>query len=444
MIKSSDYSGGVHSNIIVLMIALYMFIAPLGNLARFSPNEGSYGTTTILLVIIVLITITLSLKILFTEKVFRMFFVLFIWLLSASILSHDPESAFLNGGSLFIYLMASMATYALLDDLRIIYYVLTAFCLGGLISSFATIIDFIGIVDIPGVNDIHNATLTDIGAVEQASGVFPRRSAMGAYYVMIITIGVLLSIIGRSINNKMRFMFLFSGLSCMIALLLTHTRTAIISSFVMIILVMIIRSKNSKKTFRQLLLIIGIIFVIFNIAEKIFPDIMMVYETKLYVREDVSSIEELGDSDILRFVFAEHALSSLLSNPFGNGYSMMVGVDGFGLTPVDPHNIITQIIWGAGVFGLMWVIYIIYKAASFVPLIKAGFSIDTCGRQIWIVIVAGLIAFIINNMMHNSLSTGVAWILFGAAIRLGNGLQIQEHSELYDIIKNRNNNGITY
>jgi len=201
------------SSTITVLLFLYAFLAPLGNLARFGQQESVYGVTTILLLLIALLALPAVPKGLQKERIFRSFLVLIVWLIAASVLAPEPLAALVNGGTLVLYLIAAITAFCYLRDEFMILDLLFIYCLGGLVGALATIIDFIGIVDIPGVNEANISTDTELGSIMQLSGVFPRRSAMAAYYTLIITIGILLPLRCSSMSIR-KNLFFFSQAAC--------------------------------------------------------------------------------------------------------------------------------------------------------------------------------------------------------------------------------------
>lgn len=418
------------SSVVVGLLALYFFVCPLGNLVRLSNEESSTGVSTVLLLIIVLLAARSHLKVLQHERVFQAFALLIAWMIGTSVLAPEPLDALINGGSLAIYLMAAMTAFFYLPNERLVLLLLMALCIGGLISSLITLADFVGLYDFPGVNDHVAATLTGIGYVEQASGPFKRRSAMAAYFTMIIAASFLLSLLYSQVQAVKRIILLSATFCCTLTLMLTHNRAGVLGSAIAVGLVLI---STARSPGRVLLIVLSAIvtgLVLMLSLNQWFPDVWDAYETNLGMSEVATTGLSTEDSDNMRLVFADHALSSLLENPLGHGYSLLANVPGFEGILVDPHNMFTQVIWGAGVFGLLWLLYMVSRGViQGAKLLRGGQMTQTPLYWLTLAIFGALIAFGLFNMMHNSISTGVAWLLFGALLKLEKLLRFRRKND---------------
>lgn len=402
------------STLLMIVIVTYSFLAPLGNLARFGNHEGAFGVTTILLLVLVLGGLTVLPTVFSRERVFQALLLLILWLIAASIFAAEPLGALLNGGSLLVYLGGAMLAYHAFSSPDRVLLFLKTLCLAGLIGSLVTIIDFLGFLNFPGVNEQIKGTRTEHGHILRASGMFYRRTAMAAYYVLIITMGLGFALFATRMKRSSRFFFFLAAVSCFIALALTHNRSGVIAPMLALVIVYSLRASNPLQLIRVGLssaLSLGVIAIV---VVQIFPDLWFAYKHILSIGSDAPR----AASDALRWEFAKHAIASLASNPLGHGYSWLVGTPSYGSVPVDPHNILTQVIWGAGFIGILWLVVIGWWCRKVFVLMMSRSLTRSLEGQLWLVMVAALVAFFLNSMMHTSISTGVAWFLFGGAVRL--------------------------
>ena len=403
------------SSLVIRLMVLYVLIAPLGNLMRFDDEQGAYGVGTIIFLIIIVIAADQILKVILRERVFFPIVLLVIWMMAASFFSVDPISTLIRTNTLILYLLGAAAGFYYLSNARYITIFLLAFCISGLVGGFLTILDFQGLINLPGINEISITTRTYLGRTEQASGFFTERSAMGAYYCMIITGGILASILLKQLHITIRVTFALAAIFCTVALLLTHNRAGILSPGLTVGLILISSVRNPSRLLG--LLTIGGIFLLLIvwIVSRWFPDTFLVYQTLFGLVEnyDSSSVQE---SDAIRLKLAEHALSSLLINPFGNGFSLIHNLPNFEYRLFDPHNIFTQIVWGAGIFGLMWLFIVGPRCimASYKLLSRQTISHV---NQVTIVVFGTLLSLLLFDMTHSTL-VGVSWFLLGALFRL--------------------------
>ena len=406
------------SSVIFLLLMFYAFLAPLGNLARFGLEENALGATSIIIILISISSLRIGLRVAQRYFFFKALAIIIIWIIATSVFAVNPIDAFISGGSLVFYFLIMVAAFCYLQEERLIFRILALFCFGGLISSIVTVFDFLGFIHVPGVNESTFGTATDQGAILQASGPFTRRTAMAAYYTIVIASGLLMSLIYRHATLLTRFFFLSSALMCAMALILTHNRAGIISAVFSCVYIMLGRSLS----IRQLLLIVlliglggyGLTFAI----KSFFPDALVVYAALMGIGDIQITDTYQQESDAIRFVLLWHSLTSMLSNPFGHGYSLLHGVTGRVDELADPHGMLTQVIWGAGLFGLVWIFYMLRLGLKeTVKLVRLD-SYQTSTNSLALSILGGLLSFFLTGLAHTLISTGIAWLLLGALLRL--------------------------
>jgi hypothetical protein len=128
----------------------------------------------------------------------------------------------------------------------------------------------------------------------------------------------------------------------------------------------------------------------------------------------VGSSDAIRDSDHLRVDLFLSAMQSMGSNPLGNGFSLVKLPGGIWM---NAHNVVTAIIWAAGIFSLVWLP--IFAATVFSYFGAGRASRRRVSRPISVehdAVVCGLFTWLANGMTHNSLQTGLAWLLFGVLI----------------------------
>jgi hypothetical protein len=371
----------------------------------------------VLLLLVVLLALPSALKTTLREPVFQAFGVLILWMIGASALAPEPLDALVNGGTLVVYLFAAATAFHYLCDDNRIFQLLTALALAGCLGAMATIVDHMGLVDLPGVNEATSATHTELGYIMQASGPFARRSAMAAYYTLIISTCILLPLLCRSLKTGAKVFFFFTAGLCALALMLTHNRAGVLGAAMAAGAVAIASARSPIRLIRTLSIIAVIALVLIAAVNLWFPDLWMAYQTLLGIG-GVASADDLSESDQSRLVFAQLALLSVLNNPIGHGYSLLAGVPGYEGYLVDPHNILSQVIWGSGLFGLFWLLFFGSRAAARSLRLLRGRSSKEPSGQLLLVLLGALLAFLLTGMTHTIISTGVAWILFGTLLRL--------------------------
>jgi O-antigen ligase len=395
-------------------------------MVKFGKEEGSLGITTFILLTILLISLKSAVKNLLKSKFFVSLFILIFWLIIASVFSYDPILTVLSGFTLILYLFTSTISFEILNSEKKIFYVFLFFCLGGLISSTATVIDFFGILKVPGVNETQVGTNTELGTILQASGPFARRSSMAIYFTMIITIGILYASIIKNISKISKLLFYFSSITCLVALMLTHNRSGIVSAIFVSIIILFLYSKSTIKKFKFIFYATIVFSVILYLIITFLPDVWHAYQALLRIGDVASTDTLLEESDALRFELFKHSIVSILNNPIGHGYSLISDLSEFDNGLIDPHNIVTQIIWGAGFIGLLWLFYFSGSFSKLViPIILNKYR-QTNKNKVIFVFIGVLASFFVIGMMHTVISTGMVWIFFGCFLQVSKKYNKQE------------------
>lgn len=399
------------------LLCMYVFMVPLGTLFRFGTKEGDLGMTTVLLVILVSIHVIKSVRLLFNKKTFFIILLLIIWLSFSTFFAPENVLAgYKNLLSLLIYVLLAGSMTQInfpAKRLKIFFLCLAA---GILISSVLTLIDFAGIIDIPRANELHISTKLSEGFVMQASGFFPRRSAMAAYFALILP--AFFVFFTGSRNNLFRFIMIASFILGMIALLLTHNRAGVIAILFCSGWYVLLGGRTSvKKKVKTIVVIAILLMTLISLTHRYFNDISKVYMTLFGVSSAIQGMPEYKlqrqkESDLMRVYFFSQSLNSLIENPIGNGFSQ-IKTERYGFT--DPHNIITQIVWGAGVFSLFWLCLFGY---SVIKLFMFRISIHDNLFIYYDALKYGLLSWFIIGMAHTIICTGLAWVFLGIMLNL--------------------------
>jgi hypothetical protein len=294
---------------------------------------------------------------------------------------------------------------------------LACFILGGLAGAAATYIDWFGIIDIPRVNEDVGATRTTFGYIPQIAGPFPRRSAMAAYYSLLIPLAGMLMQLRGSFSGKLRAAYLATAILCAGCLMLSHNRSGLLSSIMITLFVALVINRSPRKLVRLVLACTLLTVVLVWAVETFFHDQLLAYEALLRFGEARSADAFLDESDYLRVLFLERAMTSMITNPVGNGYSYVTGTKGYPYN-MDPHGNITQIIWAGGVFGLCWLPVFAVAAAYRFRVFFLRRNLANAANPYGIAITAALLGWAINGLAHTTLDTGVAWLFFGVLAHL--------------------------
>jgi len=407
----------IRNSLSLFFIYLYVLIAPLGTLFRFSEHEGALGVSSILLLILVFMFSIDMIYVFFKNQFFFYLFLLLIILLFTSMNSYDPSSTYLYLVQLSIYVSFAAAIYRVSfsrKDLKLVFLFLA---IGTFISTFLTLIDYSGLMDIPRVNELQIVTRLGGENVQQISGLFPRRSAMAAYFALILPIFFVLSIQKKNIYWKLFLSLCF--LLSFLCLLFTHNLAGIIAILVSCFFYLIF---GYRATFLEKIKKISIILLILlafgTIISLKLPEIVDVYLFRIGSHFQTPSTQVNGlldrqiESDNMRLYFFKFSLASINGDPFGHGLSKLV-TDKYGI--IDPHNIITQFIWATGILGFIWMFFGILIFFKIIKLPK--YSNDSLTTYLT-AIKYGLFSWFICGMAHNIIFTGIAWLFLGMLINI--------------------------
>ena len=400
--------------ILFFLVCCYFFIAPFGNVFRFGSQEGSLGIGTVIVLIVVLLTFIKSLSKFFIKKIWFTFFLLLFWL-SISSLFGDVKSAYISLLQLSIYILFAIGiTHINFTPHRL--KKLFLFTISALlISSTLTIIDFLGVVEIPFFNEF-TAGVSIIGErfkIVGASGPFPRRSAMAAYYGLLLP---LIMVYGFLEKEKAKKVFSFiTFIVGMIAITITFNRAAPFA-VILVALFFIIAGGGMKL---KLKIIFGIIFLSllgFVAIQTYFPNQMKAIRYKMNLTLQIGTYREEDlirqrESDRNRIYLLKESLGKIAENPIGYGLTKVEMSDRSSV--MNAHNNITQIIWGTGVFGFFWLILFGVQIFNiFKSKLKGPYYIY------YECIKYGLLGWFLVSITHTNWGIGIMWALFGILVML--------------------------
>lgn len=402
------------------LLGLYAFCAPLGNLARFGSEEGGYGITTIILFAVILMNVGPVSYAMKRNRILFLLGLLTAWMGMASIFASNLAIAAGDLLQFALYVLFAAAAYRVNWTAEKVQRILLCFILGALLSSLITMIDFFGIVDVPRVNEGAGVySDAGIGALLQASGPFFRRSAMAAYFALVIPVGVQGFLRAKTMSFRTRVLFLSSAVAAGLALFLTHNRAGLLGAIIAIGVINVSMAKSALRLIRLIVLTLLVSATIAFLLVTYFPKQVAVYEALLHLSDKVADGSvNYAESDAIRYVFFKYVMSSLKENPVGHGFTHITGIPGH--PDSDPHNMITQIIWAAGVFGIGWIIYF---AASVINRIKRRFSTEALAdpfSRLSLIIGSGLLGWLFCGMMHQILGNGMAWLFLGVLMKMSN------------------------
>jgi len=388
------------------LIVMYVVSVQFATVTRSPSTETDSGLSTAVMALLLVVAPLRGLRGLLTEPLLWGVLILLLYLIVPTAMA---------GGGVPLFRLAMMSAYLLVaasvsrctfskEQYGVIFNALAASLL---ISAFLTIVDFMGLVDVPYCNEITFDTKLDGTRTEQASGFFDHRSAMAAVFSIAITSSAILAVT----TDRMRSRLLYSLAATLglIALFLTHNRSGVLGSILVVGFFAVFSRRFTRSQRVWLLGTAGLASVfLLGVIGVLFPEHLDVYVAKLGF---LGLADRTWESDSLRVDFFIFALQSLGTNPLGHGLSKLEFYPG---VFISPHNVITAIIWAGGLFSLCWLLVYGAVVAAYLSRMHRIFA----GRNAaWSATTEAsaysLLVWIVNGMTHQTLATGLAWLLLG-------------------------------
>jgi hypothetical protein len=393
------------------LLCIYVVLVHFGSLIKFAGEEGGRGGSTIIILALIVLGARRALQAFLAERIFWVLGILLLYLLIPSAIAATVTYSLTGLTELtgYVLLAAAVSRTRLVSSQLLILWV----CMGGalLLSSGLTIVDQAGIVDVPYNNEYAIVTQAEGQAVEQASGFFARRSAMAAIFAITISGSLALALAHGSL--RVRLYFLAAGISGLLCLFLTHNRSGVLGSAGVIAVYALLSPRF--RGFRRIGIIMAAVLlgaISIAIVVRYYPEHASVYLAKLGF---LGLAETTWESDTYRVDLFNEAIRSLGVRPLGNGFTKIEMLGGL---LVSPHNVMTMIIWAAGLFSFIWIPLFGITLYSY---LGRRFGRRSAGSSFPVesdAVSCGLFAWLVNGMTHQSLFTALAWILFGVMVSI--------------------------
>ena len=424
-----ETASGQRNRFTTALLMLYVFLAPFGNLTRFGTKEDAYGVTTVIFLLAIAVNIGSIIDTVRKTPIFSSFVILVLWMGMATLFAEDVRAGYLRLAGLAAYPLFACVAFNVNWTRVSVRRLLICFLLGSFLSSMLTLVDWFGLLHIPGVNEVEAGTDVGAGAIAQASGPFARRTAMADFYGLFIPIGVMMFFSRPLPLITDRVSGLIASLMCAICLVLTHNRAGIVGAVIAILIIGILISRSPVKLLSNVLFASALFGAFYWLLTTFFSDQWLVYQATLGFSGFAKS-EVVMESDNIRSELFQFVMKSLTVNPIGHGYTVITGLSEH--PDADPHNNITQIIWGAGVFGLGWLAWFALRLLR-QAMVFFGSRFRDDERVLWgSFIICSLFSYFCCGMMHTTIGTGIAWLLFGVVLKIMTGVSEDEKTGTAD------------
>lgn len=385
--------------LLVLLVTLYAFTIPFGTVFKpegeMSPQpliNLAFLTYAILLLGLIAVLLTNNIK---SNSIINCLFLLTLYLFfntllfSENILDNLGKWISFFANVLLVYFISNIKFKK--TFLRTFFFILS---LGALIASTITLIDQFNIINVPYFNE---STIGVIGFnVRGVSGSFQSRTTMGAFYSIVMPIALF------SFLTYKRPFYLIAFATAFIAMVSTFNRGA---PFALIIVAVIFYIRKYNRNIKIILfsLVIGVVlaFVLFNTFSYDQRNVI-----KYLVLTSLNVIEKedkLADSDNFRIDALQQIITEeIKKNPFGHGFNNFY-LKG-NSEPISVHSNLNYIIYIAGIFGFLWLIFFVRK------LYIVTHTISDKDLNI---IKYSLFSWVLYSLTHMVINTFLAWLLLG-------------------------------
>ena len=129
--------------------------------------------------------------------------------------------------------------------------------------------------------------------------------------------------------------------------------------------------------------------------------------------DDLSAAIEQRQADTIRFVIAYGVFKNIAANPIGYGLGSVTMAQS--KVRIGAHSTIIEIIWAAGIFGLIWLPFFIVRL--FRAFAKHGRNLTLYSQSI----KYAMLASFLHSLVHSNWNNGLLWALFAITV------QLQEH-----------------
>lgn len=259
-----------------------------------------------------------------------------------------------------------------------------------IIINIISIIDYLGFVDIPFVNEYtYDLSISDdFNKVSDMNSIYRNRSQYSVF--LGLTFPISLYYLGK---NRMIYKFMF--LITIISILLCLSRGVMLSA--VILLLIKYRKRLLKKIFKSFIYI-GIIF---SIILSIVPTYYGVIEKRFNAQE--GSIQ-LSKGDELRISSFTETMEEIHFHPIGYGwgnfYSKLLKQENR-----NPHNSYVTIIRAAGIIGIILIFIVILTELKYLKLYRSIVPNN--------VILDTLLMMLFFMVTHDILATTLIWVYIG-------------------------------
>jgi hypothetical protein len=299
------------------------------------------------------------------------------------------------GNNVAYFLLAGIVAGTELNDKQKFTVLLVfAFSIG--LSSIASVVDYLGIVDFPRINErTDHIEDLDRGLNHNSlCGPFYSRTILGIYLSLALPIAFASTFFLK--NRRLQIASAITLVVLTITALLSGSRGLLL---VFPVLLLYLLTAHSGALIRNLIVIGCVLVVTSTVALIVYPPMVDLVSSQLsrLSYEEVST----SDSDLVRYYTLQVTVAELSESPLGMGFTQVPIPGG----TINPHSNPVMYLRAGGLLGILLILVFYF------PMFKKMISRDL--KDIDRVLVVTLISFNIYGLTHTTVGTAYFWICLG-------------------------------
>ena len=393
----------------IFLLYSLVFLAPLGALSRAltaTPDmikKGIFilpGPTTIIAVICVGYGLfsRASIQLIMRKQILLSFFIFAGIALVAGIFHVDYMNASIRAVMFVMYSLLMVFTIVICPDyqerLNLVFFT----ALGTIVMLSLSLIDYIGIYNIPLINERSiSINIEELSTrFKTLSGPFRSRSELSAFLCVILPPCIAFLFLPKT-NIIKRLCVMGAVLLIITAVIVSASRgmyLAVILSLLYIALNCIKVGYTGKLFYIMPILFIGIVGILIKS-----PDYLLMLVSRI---GDLNFTDiSYSESDMIRVYALQDTFKDVIFRPWGVGFTQFAK---FGRL-FDVHSIFTEFFRAAGFIGLGIILYFLIKIQKFNKLHKKS--------PFRFMFLSAFIGFLVYNIGHSYWQVTILWIFMG-------------------------------
>lgn len=399
------------SHFFLWLFCIYTTSVIFGDLFRLDTNMFNFGLSSVILCIIAFFAIRQPFRQIFRERLWLALIMLLVWLCLSTTLNGTREGyQQLLRFAAYVLFAIGLSTVQFSREELEVWLMTTALAL--LICSLLTLLDLRAVVDLPLFNE-HGEKF---GGVVGASGPFSGRTSMASYFSILLPLIFCWGFGAQNWSLKAFSLIVFT--IAMTTIMCSFNRSAPLAIVLSMLFFCFLSAGTLRQKAKALLTLILALCITMTIINIFFPMYFdgIVRKAKITIfnpSDDLPAAIEQRQADTIRIAIADGVFRNIAANPIGYGLGSVTMIQS--KVRIGAHSTIIEIIWAAGIFGLIWLPF--FTICLFMAFAKHGKNLTLYSKSIKYAILASFL----HSLVHSNWNNGLLWALFAITV------QLQEH-----------------